>query len=311
MPIDATSPDLATPDSHRKQPKVLLARSASFDGTVSPVIVLPHQPSYAIANGTVTMVIRPASSSGSRGLFSKDAYGFATGGHLTISLENADVVVRLQDEQTSHTVRAPSVAKAKTPLHLVVTFGHAGLKLYVSRAPAASAPYTGGINTNEEQVVIGADNRMSAAKSADTLKDFFAGSIKLTLYDAALTAAEVAALPLSDVETTPDAGVSISDGPTVADGGPPDIPSAPRPPLTFDQKMIDDAASIHVPTQPAAYSKPPANYGKNGPCMLFLTIVGHYDGTTKSSSGVNIRDRAVQHIKAALAPAVAVKVVVA
>jgi Bacterial Ig domain/Concanavalin A-like lectin/glucanases superfamily/Right handed beta helix region len=189
-------------------PTPLLASAArSFDGTKDATLILPHQPSYAVAAGTVELAFTADSVSGVRGLFSKDALNYGTGGHLTIHVEDGDLVVRLQNTKQSFTLNADNAITAGQLHHAAVTFGPGGFKLYLDGVQKDAGAYTGGIGGNAEPVVIGARQVNSGKQTADVLSDFFDGTIaKAALYDRALPAATIAELhaDLAPTGSAPD-----------------------------------------------------------------------------------------------------------
>ncbi|MBW2528034.1 MAG: hypothetical protein JRI23_27885 [Deltaproteobacteria bacterium] len=73
-------------------------------------------------------------------------------------------------------------------------------------------------------------------------------------------------------------------------------------PYVFDQVLIDEAVARDVPSTAGGYSSGGDGYGQNGPTMLFLAIAGRNDESLEATDGTNVRDRAVEHVKAALTP---------
>jgi hypothetical protein len=171
-------------------PIPLLASAAqSFDGIKGDTLILPHQNSYAVAAGTVELAFIADITSGVRGLFSKDAVNYGTGGHLTIHVENGDLVARLQNTKQSFTLNADDAITPGQLHHAAVTFGPGGFKLYLDGVQKDADAYTGGLVGNAEPVVIGARQVNSGKQVADVLSDFFDGTItKVALYDRALPA---------------------------------------------------------------------------------------------------------------------------
>ncbi|HSK31819.1 MAG TPA: Ig-like domain-containing protein, partial [Candidatus Limnocylindria bacterium] len=170
-------------------PAPLLASEAqTFNGTKGAALVLPHQQAYEVADGTLDVTFTADAVSGRRGLFSKDAINFGTGGHFTIQIEDGALVVRIQSQTQSFTVTtARDAIEAGHQHHAAITFGSEGLKLYLDGVLTGTNAYTGGLTGNAEPVVIGASQTTSGPRVADVLSDFFDGTIaKVALYNQAL-----------------------------------------------------------------------------------------------------------------------------
>ena len=157
--------------------------SLAFDG-IDDFIVLPHIDSYLLDSGTVTLEFKVKTTTGRQGLFSKDSSGYDTGGHMHIYLDGADVKVRLQSTTQSHYVTSSAPITAGTWYRLAVTFGPAGLRLYIDGVQMGQNTYTGGLGTtsggagNYEPIVLGAGQWASGNLVADYLQDYFAGEIR-------------------------------------------------------------------------------------------------------------------------------------
>ena len=165
-----------------------------FDGARSAALILPHQKPYEVASGTLTLAFTADAISGLRGLFSKDAHGYGGGGHLTIHIDNGDLVARLQSAKQSFTLTIDDAITAGAQHHAAVTFGPGGLKLYLDGKLMGSSAYTGGLVGNKEPLVIGAIQTMSGKEVADVVSDVFDGAIaSVALYDRPLDDALVLA----------------------------------------------------------------------------------------------------------------------
>jgi hypothetical protein len=120
------------------------------------------------------------------------------------------------------------------------------MKLYLNGKMVGSNAYTGGLQGNQEPVVIGARDWASSPRAVDNLDAFFAGTISaLALYDHALDAPAVAALG--------PAGTALAQ---VA------------PPATGVQPPATTAVTAATPTQPSQapveLKLPPANVSPGG-----------------------------------------------
>jgi hypothetical protein len=158
--------------------------------------VVPHDSVWAVARGTVVLDFTADRTTGVQGLLSKDAKGYGDGGHLLVWLEDGKILARLQDRQANHLVHsAANAIRAGVATRIALVFGQEGMQLYLNGKPVGTNPYAGGLQGNEEPLVIGARDWLSAPRAADKPDAFFAGTVRtVALFDAPLGAAAVAAL---------------------------------------------------------------------------------------------------------------------
>ena len=191
---------------------------------------------------------------GVQGLLSKDAKGNLDGGHLAICLDEAKVVVRLQDKKSDYVVESPpNTVKKEVPTRLALTFGPRGMKLYVGGKLVGSNAYRGGLQGNQEPVVIGAGDWKSGPRASDHLEAHFAGTINaLALYDRSLDAPAIAALGPAGTAlvqaTTSAVGTPSTTSPDVTVEAP---PAGPQPP---SEVPID--IQVRTPLEPAVATTP-------------------------------------------------------
>jgi hypothetical protein len=161
----------------------LIAAPGAFTGKGSEVIV-PHQSSFALADGTLELAFTPESVAARQALFSKDSLGLDDGGHLTVAIDNGAFIARLQSASGEFEVRADNAVTAGVEHHAAVKFGENGLKLYLNGVLADSDNYRGGLEGNAEPIVLGAGQTRSGDGVADPLEDFFNGAIAgVALYE--------------------------------------------------------------------------------------------------------------------------------
>ena len=167
--------------------------SARFNGRDS-FLRIPHTRSLQLSRGTIAFWMRADSVYELQGLFSKDANGFGSGGHLTISVDRGEVIARLQSDDESHQIRSNGIMDAQWA-HVAFTFGSGGMKLYIHGKLKDSNPYQGGIAENREPLVIAASTMVSESERAAPLNDFYAGQLDdVTIHSVALTAEQVRSL---------------------------------------------------------------------------------------------------------------------
>ena len=177
------------------QPIFVSQEPRHFDGR-SQHVVVPHRPEWLLAAGTLVLDFTADRLKGKQGLISKDANGKLDGGHLSFWLDEGGAVARLQDKNSDYVVQSPAkTVKTGVPTRLVLAFGPGGMKLYVDGKVVGSNAYQGGLQGNQEPLVIGAQDWRSSPRAADNLDAFFAGAISwLALYDRSLDAPAIAAL---------------------------------------------------------------------------------------------------------------------
>ena len=123
--------------------------AVAFDGSVNDdtgdYIVIADDPSYFVDEGAIQLWFNTADVTQDGYLFSKDANGTVSGGHVQIGLTpTSRVTVRLQDTATSYTVESTTALTANEWHHVVFTFGSGGMQLYVDGQLVDTDAYTGG-----------------------------------------------------------------------------------------------------------------------------------------------------------------------
>jgi Concanavalin A-like lectin/glucanases superfamily len=240
------APTGASTGAPAEQPIFVWQEGRQFDGRTQHVVV-PHDPRGLLDRGVVVLDFTADRLKGPQGLISKDAKGNLDGGHLAIWLDEGTVVARMQDKKSSYMVQSPAKAVKKgVPTRLALAFGPGGMKLYLDGKMVASNPYQGGLQANQEPLVIGARDWDSSPRAADHLDAFFAGTISaVALYEHGLDAPAIAALG--------PAGTALAQAAAPATGG--QQPSTPE--VT--------AATPAPPSQaPVELKLPPANVSPGG-----------------------------------------------
>lgn len=175
--------------AQRMVPQAMLAAAASGS------LQAPNEP-LLLANGTIGAWFNADDVSARQGLFSKDAQGQGTGGHLSAAIQNGAVSVGLEGLTGGAFVRGNVEAGSDT--HLVFTFGAGGMQLFINGVLVDSDGFTGGLDIgvdglgNFEPLVIGALIDGSPNHSAGTPANSFRGVFdELAVYDSALTADQI------------------------------------------------------------------------------------------------------------------------
>ena len=171
--------------------------AVQFDGN-NDYVEVAHSDDFLVDDGTVALWFKSDNADSTRMLFSKDSSGYDTGGHLTIYTESSRVKVRLQSTGSSYTVQSSNFLQDNTWYHMALTFGSAGMKLYVNGSLEDTDSYTGGLGTtsggtgNYEPLAIGASTWGSGNQVITPLSYYFDGLIDdVRVYNRALTTEEV------------------------------------------------------------------------------------------------------------------------
>jgi len=155
--------------------------AAEFDGFLAHAAI-GHDDAYLLDAGAVSMWFKAHDARSRQELFSKDSTNYDTGGHLTIMLKNTHAEVRIQSTTTSYWLESANFDVMEWN-HLLLTFGPAGVQLYINGELEDTDPYTGGLGAtsggigNHEPIVLGANAWQSNNLVAIPLKDYFKGQL--------------------------------------------------------------------------------------------------------------------------------------
>ena len=164
-------------------------------------VEIPHDDNLLLNQGSVQFWFNTDDTDSRQGLFSKDSSGYDDGGHLTMYLEDDVVVVRMQSDDHSFTISSTVEVDEGDWNQVTFNFGPDGMQLYINGQEAGTNNYTGGLGTssggtgNEEPIVIGANQWGSGNQVADSITDFFTGSIdEVAIYGTPLSGSQVSEL---------------------------------------------------------------------------------------------------------------------
>ncbi|MDC0936130.1 LamG domain-containing protein [Pirellulales bacterium] len=151
-----------------------MGTAVAFDG-VNDYVELPHTKYMLADNGGVMFWVKINDLNTPQGLVSKDAYGFGTGGHLTVRVDSGELIARLQSTSASYYAQTPTLVAGKWK-HVAVTWGDGGLVLYLDGVEVDSnLSYTGGLGAssggtgNYEPIAVGASSWTSGSQSVTPL----------------------------------------------------------------------------------------------------------------------------------------------
>ena len=165
----------------------------AFDG-LDDALVVQHESSSKIDEGALAFSFNTNDATKQQGIVSKDAAYFGTGGHISAWIENEKLVVRLQDQNGSHTVETQNGAiRTGIDHEAVISFGQDGMKLTLDDKLVDTNDFAGGIQGNDEPWVFGASAIYSSDLVADKLTQPFDGTIgQVALFDGATTDSQFA-----------------------------------------------------------------------------------------------------------------------
>lgn len=163
--------------------------AADFDGD-NDYIAIPHHGSYLLDQGAVSLWFRSDSLSGRRELFSKDSWGYDSGGHLTIYTTGSTLETRLQSSSVSYYVNQSGLSTGQW-YHVVFTWGPGGMELFLNGVSVDTETHTGGIADSTEPIALGGNTWQSDDGTVTPIQDHFDGRIdEVRLYDARLDATQ-------------------------------------------------------------------------------------------------------------------------
>ncbi len=202
-PVSPAPQDLGVIDG--LEPIALIAGQRTFSGERGDYLEVDHSANLELANGTIAMNFSLDSTGGVNALLSKDASGYAEGGHLTAYVYNGKLTVRMQSDQASEwmTVRDRTINEGENH-HLAISFGDEGLKLFLDgEMVAEDQSFTTGLEDNLESLVIGA-NGWSRTENSNRAYWELDGSISNVLvYSEQLDGDQIAALSGHDTVEPP------------------------------------------------------------------------------------------------------------
>ncbi|MEO1622807.1 MAG: LamG-like jellyroll fold domain-containing protein, partial [Cyanobacteria bacterium J06632_3] len=171
---------------------------ATFTG--SETIILDHQAPMQLAEGTLSFSFTAdnIATNDDQYLFSKDANGLGTGGHLSIHVRDSRLRIRFQDTTQNYFLRSQNL-QSNQLYDVAITFGSQGIELWIDgKLIHTNSNYTGGLDGNLEPVVLGASQARSNNLSADDIEKHFHGTLQnVRLIDGQLSGEDIAQLPVA------------------------------------------------------------------------------------------------------------------
>ena len=168
-----------------------------FSGENDDYAQIEHYDDLELTAGTVAFMFRADDVSGQNALFSKDALGQETGGHLTAFVNDGRVRVRLQSTDHSKWLQtAEDTVQPGKEYHLAISFGPDGYWLYLDGVMKDwKTGFQQGIEANLEELAIGANIWGRSDDNPVYARDEFTGNIAdFTIYGSQLSHDQIADL---------------------------------------------------------------------------------------------------------------------
>jgi Ca2+-binding RTX toxin-like protein len=157
-------------------------------------LVFDHGEALELASGTIAMRFSVDSFDHTMGLFSKDADGNGSGGHLAAYVSGVgDLTIRLQGATETWYFSADGAIERGKDYDLAVSFGDDGLAVYLNGVRIAyDTELTQGWSTNTEKLIFGALGWGSTPGTADSVWSHLNGSISdIAIYGSQLAPDEL------------------------------------------------------------------------------------------------------------------------
>lgn len=162
----------------------------NFFNGVDQFIEVTHSDEQELDSGAFELTFNTYDASQRQTLFSKDNTGFDAGGHLTASIIDGRVEIRLQSTDRSYYLRSESI-QSDTDYAMRFEFGEGGMQLFLNGQLADSDAYSGGLAGNDNSLIIAA-SQWRAREDADRLEYYFHGAISdFRMLDASGTAIDL------------------------------------------------------------------------------------------------------------------------
>ncbi len=160
---------------------------------------IPHHDDYLLDSGTIAFWFRADDAGKDQGLFSKDASGYGTGGHLNIRLTGGRVLARLSSTTANHDLNSGPILSARW-YHVAMAFGPNGMTLHIDGTQVATNDYVGGMSKtsggkgNYERIGLGINNESAPAGSLATYQPFAGRLDDVRIYSYALDTPQIVKL---------------------------------------------------------------------------------------------------------------------
>ncbi len=181
--------------------------AAEFKDNDDQFIEVDHSPELKPDSGSLTLWFNTDEDDDGT-LASSDSSGYDDGGHFNLSINgNGQLKLRMQDDDSSHTITGGNVASGQWS-QVTVTWGEGGMNIYQDGQLVASDPnYTGGLQGNENPWTFGASQTHSGNENSNGVRDFFDGHLDdIAIFGEQMDADQVQSLYENGVQDFMDSG---------------------------------------------------------------------------------------------------------
>jgi len=166
-------------------PVMLKAEIITLDG-INKFVELSQTEIFMLDQGTLALRFKAADVNRRQGLWSKNSAEDDSTNNLSLIIEDSKVKIQYGNSNKGMTISSSSVKK-DTWYNLVMTFGDAGMKIYIDGLLNGMSSYTTSISNND-QLVVGAITGNSSDLLILPLDFFFLGQIaQIQLYNEQLS----------------------------------------------------------------------------------------------------------------------------
>jgi Ca2+-binding RTX toxin-like protein len=131
--------------------------SHEYTGSSGDYLDVGHKSKLELPSGTISLSFSLDRLPGDMALISKDASGLGQGGQFTVWLKDGAILVAFESATGTEYLQVPDlVLSANTTYQFAISFGAAGLNLWLNGELVASEPeFTQGLALNDQALVIG------------------------------------------------------------------------------------------------------------------------------------------------------------
>ncbi|WP_415182196.1 LamG-like jellyroll fold domain-containing protein [Phaeovulum sp.] len=200
-------------------------------------------------SATIALTFNADVVSGSHGILSKDAYGYAGGGnHFTSYIQNGTLHVRFQDGASEQIISVKGI-QANTDYDLQVSFGDGAAQVWLDGTSVGTAAIDTSWVNNNEYMQIGANGWASGTGQSDFTHVFDGTISDVVIVEGVKSPAEMDKLlsGQTDDNTTADNSSTVDPAP---------VDPAPVDPTPVDPAPVDPAPTDPTPTDPTPEAGP-------------------------------------------------------
>ena len=175
-------------------PVLAMAGSLEFVAQDRSALVVEHSAAMDLSSGTIAFSFMADTLSDYQVLFSKDASGYGSGGHVTAYVNSlGNLTVRLQDADKSYYFEVDGAIRAGMEYDFALSFGGSGAELYLNGARVAyDTELVIDLSDNTEALILGGGGWYNTPGQANNINSYFDGTISdFMVFDGQLSGDEI------------------------------------------------------------------------------------------------------------------------